>query len=63
MNPDFSVRYSDTSEWVTYKGKLALFVINNKPVVSNSYDNIRYQTLRVQAIKSIYITLNPQIKT
>ena len=56
-DPNFSIlRDGDGREWMMYKGKIALFVVDYKVVDWTSImDIFKYTTIRVQAIKSIYI--------
>ena len=57
MNPNFSIlRDGSGREWMMYKGKMVLFVVDYKTVDWTSImDIFKYTTIRVQAIKSIYI--------
>jgi len=42
-------------EYLHYKGKRVLFVVNYKPVVWRGYEYFQYKNIRLSAIKSIYI--------
>ena len=55
MNPNFIRRYSGGEEWLQYKGRSPLYVINYKRTEATEIDQTRYRTLRLVAIKSIYI--------
>jgi hypothetical protein len=56
MNDKFDIRRDrDNREWMLYKSKLVLFVVDYKIVDWSSMDIFRYQNIRVPAIKSIFI--------
>lgn len=55
MNPNFVRRYNGGEEWLQYKGRSPLYVINYKPTEATEMDQTRYKTLRLVAIKAIYI--------
>ena len=57
MNQDFfTIMSRDGTEWILYKNKLVLIVINYKPVDFTKFMSVfEYKYIRVQAIKSIYI--------
>lgn len=55
MNPNFIRRYSGGEEWLQYKGRSPLYVVNYKRTEATEIDQTRYRTLRLVAIKSIYI--------
>jgi len=65
MNKDFSTRFDPNNhiqnKSLFYKGKAALIVVNYKPVKWNTPDLFAYQTIRLSAIKSIYINENPSV--
>ena len=58
MNPNFSTKWSRNRdrEWMLYKNKMVLFVVDYKPTDwTSTFDIFKYQHVRVQTIKSIYI--------
>ncbi|MDR2038421.1 MAG: hypothetical protein LBQ60_10915, partial [Bacteroidales bacterium] len=56
MNPDFRRSISRGEEYVTYKGRAPLFVINYVPTMRSSIlDSIQHTILSLESIKSIYI--------
>lgn len=56
MNKNFSRAYSLGEEFLLYKGKTALFVINYEPTMATQMDMTKYKLIRLEAIKSIYIS-------
>ena len=70
LNKDFVVgrlipkntdELSEYKEFVYYRGKPALIVVDYEPNRMNISDDIRYRTLRLSAIKSIYINENTSV--
>ena len=60
MNPNFSTLWRGDREWMLYKNKMALFVVNYARVDwSSILDIFKYQVINVHAIKSIYINETP----
>ncbi|WP_373192261.1 hypothetical protein [Bacteroides caccae] len=55
MNRNFIRRVDRNGEWLQYKGRSPLYVINYEQTQATEIDQTRYQTLRLEAIKSIYI--------
>lgn len=55
MNPNFIRRFSGGEEWLQYKGRSPLFVVNYQRTEATELDQNSYKTLRLVAIKSIYI--------
>lgn len=56
MNKNFWRRQSRGEEYLQYKGRLPLFVINYKRTYMTEMDYNKYRLIRLEAIKSIYIT-------
>ena len=55
MNQNFDVRQG-IIEWMSYKNKPAVFVVNHERVdISSEVDFFKYKNIRVQTIKAIYI--------
>ena len=56
MNKDFSTKWGHNIEWLLYKNKMVLFVIDYEPSLwTSEFYIFKYKNIRVQAIKSIYI--------
>lgn len=55
MNRNFMRRVNSDGEWLQYKGRSPLYVINYQQTEATEIDQTRYQTIRLEAIKSIYI--------
>lgn len=62
MNKDFTRRFSLGDEYLQYKGRSPLFVINYQPTMATEMDYNKYKLLRLAAIKSIYINEELSIK-
>jgi hypothetical protein len=60
-NKDFSIMHIKQYEFLFYKGKRALFVVNYERTNYNPMDFFRYKTIGLNAIKSIYINENPSV--
>lgn len=57
MNPDFYTQFSPSGEeYLFYKGRLALFVINYERTRHEEMDFNKYRSLTLESIKSIYIS-------
>ncbi len=57
MNPDFYTQFSPLGEeYLFYKGRLALFVINYERTRHEEMDFNKYRSLTLESIKSIYIS-------
>lgn len=56
MNNYFSHYYSLGQEYVTYKGRTPLFVVNYERTMATEMDYNKYKLLRTEAIRSIYIS-------
>jgi len=54
MNDNF--RYTPPGDYLQYKGKLPLFVINYERTMHTEMDYNKYKLIRLEAIKSIYIS-------
>ena len=61
MNKNFSIVRNSQHEWLSYKFKWMFFVVDYKPVLFNELGYFHYQTVRLSAIKSIYINENPSV--
>lgn len=59
MNINFTPTYASGEEYLLYKGRMPLFVINYNRTYRTKEDYDRYKNIRLEAIKSIYITENP----
>ncbi|MBC8618745.1 hypothetical protein H8788_13445 [Parabacteroides faecis] len=55
MNNNFRKTFSRQDEYLQYKGKMPLFVINYEPTMATEMDYNKYKLIRLEAIKSIYI--------
>lgn len=55
VNPKFIRRFNRGEEWLSYKGRSPLYVIDYQRTEADELDQVRYLTLRLEAIKSIYI--------
>lgn len=55
MNEKFVRRVSNGEEWLQYKGRSPLFVVNYRRTEANEIAQSYYKTLNLEAIKSIYI--------
>lgn len=55
MNKNFSRRHILGREWLLYKGRMPLFVINYVPTMATEMDYSKYKLLTLESIKSIYI--------
>lgn len=62
MNENFSRRIFQGEEWLQYKNRMPLFVIDYKPTMATEMDYTRYKLLNLEAIKSIYINEELSIK-
>lgn len=56
MNRNFSRTLSNGEEYLLYKGRMPLFVINYMPTYRSKFDYDKYKYIRLEAIKSIYIS-------
>lgn len=57
MNPNFYTQFSPSGEeYLFYKGRLALFVINYERTRHEEMDFNKYRSLTLESIKSIYIS-------
>lgn len=61
MNNNFRKAFSRQDEYLQYKGRMPLFVINYEPTMATEMDYNKYKLIRLEAIKSIYI--NEDIST
>lgn len=61
INNNFTIRRLRQDEYLFYKGKLALFVINYERTDHNEMDFNKYKLIRLEAIKSVYINENLSI--
>ncbi|MDE5649453.1 MAG: hypothetical protein K2I35_00335, partial [Duncaniella sp.] len=59
MNRNFSRTISNGKEYLLYKGRMPLFVINYTPTYRTEMDYDKYKYIRLEAIKSIYISEDP----
>lgn len=55
MNNNFRKAFSGQEEYIQYKGRSPLFVINYEPTMATEMDYNKYKLIRLEAIKSIYI--------
>ena len=56
MNPDFSTLMRGSDEWMLYKNRMVLFVVDYERVDwTQRMEIFKYQNINIQAIKSIYI--------
>ena len=55
MNNNFRKTFSRQDEYLQYKGKTPLFVINYERTMATEMDYNKYKLIRLEAIKSIYI--------
>ena len=62
MNPNFIRRYSGGEEWLQYKGRSPLYVINYKRTEATEIDQTRYRTLRLVAINFIICFLSVNVR-
>ena len=63
MNEHFEVRWMGNREWILYKGKIPLFVIDYKTVdLTDPLWFERYQFIGLNAIKSVYINEESSVK-
>lgn len=61
MNNNFRKMFSRQDEYLQYKGRLPLFVINYEPTMATEMDYNKYKLIRLEAIKSIYVNENISI--
>ncbi|MDR0795786.1 MAG: hypothetical protein LBE79_07025, partial [Tannerella sp.] len=61
MNNDFSIRRSGDYEFLDYKSKMALYVVNYQIVTWSAFGYFIYKNVNLNAIKSIYINENTSI--
>jgi len=61
MNNNFGIRRFGSSEFLYYKGKMTLFVVNYRIVEWTPFGYFHYKDTRVGAIKSIYINENTSV--
>ena len=61
MNQDFSIERQGTYEFLYYKNRMILFVVNYEKTTWNELGYFMYKTIRVPAIKSIYINENTSV--
>jgi len=61
MNNDFDTRHFGSDEFLYYKGKMMLFVVNYGSVEWSRLGYFHYKDTRVSAIKSIYINENTSV--
>lgn len=59
MNDNFW--YIPSGDYLLYKGKTPLFVINYEPTMATEMDSNKYKLIRLNAIKSVYI--NEELST
>lgn len=62
VNSKFIRRFNRGEEWLSYKGRSPLYVINYQRTEADELDQTRYLTLRLEAIKSIYINEDLSIR-
>lgn len=62
MNENFIRRIFQGEEWLQYKNRMPLFVIDYKPTMATEMDYNQYKLLNLEAIKSIYINEELSIK-
>ena len=55
MNNNFRKTFSRQDEYLQYKGRMPLFVVNYEPTMATEMDYNKYKLIRLEAIKSIYI--------
>lgn len=55
MSPDFSTMISWDREWILYKNRMPLFIVNYEPMTNHNRDYLNYLNINIQAIKNIYI--------
>lgn len=55
MNPNFKRTHILNEEFLLYKGRMPLFVIDYKPTMATEMDYKKYKLLTLESIKSIYI--------
>jgi hypothetical protein len=58
MNQEFDIRRFGNDEFLYYKGRMMVFVVNYEKTRWNKLDYFKYKNISVQAIKSIYINEN-----
>ena len=59
MNQDFSIKHDGFDEYMMYKGKLVLFVVDYKKTLVNwDFGFFHYLLINLSAIKSIYVNEN-----
>lgn len=58
MNDNFRKTFFQQEEYLLYKGRKPLFVINYVPTMATEMDYNKYKLIRLEAIKSIYINEN-----
>ncbi len=56
MNRNF-IRRVDRNEWLQYKGRSPLYVINYERTEATEIDQTRYQTLRLVRLSSLFISM------
>lgn len=61
MDDNFRKAFSQQDEYLDYKGKMPLFVINYERTMHTEMDYNKYKLIRLEAIKSIYINENLSI--
>ncbi|WP_295940138.1 hypothetical protein [uncultured Alistipes sp.] len=62
MNPHFIRWYNYGDEYLKYKGRLPLVVINYQLAAASQIDYVRYKLLSPEDIKAIYISEEPSAK-
>lgn len=55
MDKNFSRMMTQGEEWLRYKSRMPLFVINYRPTMATEMDYSKYKLLNLEAIKSVYI--------
>lgn len=61
MNRHFSRRNTPSGEWLRYKNRMPLIVVNYERTLATEMDYSKYKLLNLEAIKSIYI--NEELST
>jgi hypothetical protein len=62
MNKDFYVAYQKGEEYLMYKEKEVIVVVDYEPVELDTWGLTKYRTVRLQAIKSVYINESTSAK-
>lgn len=56
LNKNFSHYFIQQGDYLKYKGRMPLFVINYEPTMATEMDYNKYKLIRLEAIKSIYVS-------